>query len=274
MKIKVSDAKGEIIEVEVDEKGSIGDIKKAIAASKGIAAKNIRIFDLNQKIVKNSQKIESLNLTPDDVISMFVAETEGQEKDNEFDVKKVFNAVVKKIKDQPGDEETETEIIVLLENPKVQLLFETLSCDSKLFRQLIDDNSILQKNPHLEECIIRTFENLGAYCDPKQAPVTLEGICNVFGIKYDADLQKKLEDPEISQAFEDIKQGIKLVGGLEVISVPPPRHVKLDLERIFANEIAYMNSMGFYDTKRILRCLEESGGDLNGAIDFMFMPVN
>lgn len=272
MKFSISIPNDEKFEVEVNDTGSISDLKKAIAAVKGIPSKDIRVFDPTNKIAKNSQKLLALGFQNGDSVQALVVKTEQTEQT--LDHKKVFNAFVKKIQDQSGSEDTQTEIIMLIENPKVQETFEALSCDPKYFRQLVDENPILQKNPAFEQCLIETFEMLGAQCAPKSEAVTIENVCKTFGIKYDDDLKEKLKDPEIAQAFEDILDGVKLVGGLNVLSSPPPKHVKLSLQKIFEPELNQFHAMGFFDDQKILRCLQKAGGDISAAVEFLYANVD
>ena len=269
MKLLVNSGKEPSFEVEVNEDATIHDLKKAITTVKKIPPKAIRVFDFSKKIATNQQKIADLGFKDNCTVSILITE-ESKKKEEGTNFKKIFNSFVKNIQDKSGGEDTQTEIIMLVEKPKVQEMLETFSCNPKMFRQAIDNNSTLQDNAALEQCIIDTFEMLGATCDPKPEPLTNEALCKLFGINYSPEFEQQIESDEmLRESFNELRSGVQLIGGLEVIQRKPEKRERIDLQRIFAAQLQEFQQMGFYDTEKNLRAIEEGGGDLAESIQYL-----
>lgn len=269
MKLLVNNGKEPSFEVEVNDDATIHDLKKAIATAKKILPKAIRVFDLSKKIATNQQKLADLGFKDNCAVSILITE-EPKKKEEGTNFLKIFNSFVKNIKDKSGGEETQTEIIMLVEKPKVQEMLEAFSCNSKMFRQAIDSNSTLQENAALEQCIIETFEMLGATCDPKPEPLTNEALCKLFGIVYSPEFEQQIQsDDVLRESFNEMRSGIQLVGGLEVFQRKPEKRERIDLRKIFASQLQYFEQMGFYDTEKNLRAIEEGGGDFDASVQYL-----
>ena len=273
MKVTISPLSGKQFDLEIAEDVKVGDLKKQIAQHEKILPKQIRVFDSSNKIAKNSQVIKDLGYSDGSTISIITIEDDGKKKDEKNappNYIKIFNNFVKHIQDKSGGEETECEIISFIEKPKVQEMLENFSCDPQFFRDAIEQNKILQENRPLEDCIINTFEQLGASCAPKPAPITVDEICKLFGIQNVEQTKARINiDPELARLFDEIKDDLILAGGMNTFTKKQETGSNINLEQIFAPLLRQFNSMGFYDTKENLRAIEEGGGDFEAGIQWL-----
>ena len=271
MKVTFSTQNGQNFDIELNPEQKVSDVKKVIAKNQHILPKQIRIFDSSNKIAKNTQIFKDLGYGEGSKVSIIVVEEQQKPKEEPTptDFLNLFNKFVKHIQDQSGGEETQTEILLLVEKPKIQEMFEYFSNEPELFRDAIEQNEILQMNRPLENCIVDTFGLLGATCAPKPDPITIDTIINIFGIPHGEELKEKIaNDPELASIFDEIKQAMIVCGGISVFTKKTKRQ-PVDLEKIFAPLLLQFQSMGFYDTKENLRAIEEGGGDLDASIQWI-----
>lgn len=265
MKLTIVPKEGEKFEVEVKDDGCVVDLKSIISKKMKIPSKIIRVFNSNKKIAKNTERLISIGAKDGGEIEILVLE-----KNEEFDPQKIFNAFIKKIEDKSGSDETMTEIIMLMEKPKVATLFEQLSSDPVLYRKILDRNPILAVNASLYDCVINTFTELGAPPIQRIPPVTTEQVIELFGIEKGDDFDQKMGLLEAKEAIATLKKAIEISGGYEKVKNLHSEPVfNKTLEEIFSSQIALLNGMGFCDNVKNLRALEETGGNVSLAVEWI-----